>query len=64
MGRFYKKAIVTALLVSALSTTAFAAPEDVYTNIADSAVIMDGFISISIINYSFCGARRCIYKYC
>ena len=34
MGRFYKKAIVTALLVSALSTTAF------------------------------CGARRCIYKYC
>ena len=41
MGRFYKKAIVTALLVSALSTTAFAAPEDVYTNIADSAVIMD-----------------------
>lgn len=32
MGRFYKKAIVTALLVSALSTTAFAAPEDVYTN--------------------------------
>ena len=27
MGRFYKKAIVTALLVSALSTTAFAAPE-------------------------------------
>lgn len=41
MGRFYKKAIVTALLVSALSTTAFAASEDVYTNIADSAVIMD-----------------------
>lgn len=41
MGRFYKKAIVTALLVSALSTTTFAAPEDVYTNIADSAVIMD-----------------------
>ena len=27
--------------ISALSTTAFAAPEDVYTNIADSAVIMD-----------------------
>ena len=40
MGRFYKKAIVTALLVSALSTTAFAASKDNtdYENIPPEAV--------------------------
>lgn len=41
MGNFCKKATIIALIVSAISTTAFAAPEDVYTNIADSAVIMN-----------------------
>lgn len=47
MGRFYKKAIVTALLVSALSTTAFAASKDNtdYENIPPEAVIVTDFNS-------------------
>lgn len=40
MGTFYKKTIVTAMLVTALSTTAFAAPEDEYTDIVNNAVIV------------------------
>ena len=47
MGRFYKKAIVTALLVSALSTTVFAASKDNtdYENIPPEAVIVTDFNS-------------------
>lgn len=68
MGRFYKKAIVTALLVSTLSTTAFAAPEDVYTNIADSAVIMDAtdtsvFKPAAITSISDYNKHYRLYKY-